>query len=404
MESGRGLRKSGDACPVGPCVRFSLAFSNSNPGDGCVNGVVVRRQRPVTWALLMGLAVWLALLVVPSVWAQAPPGGNEPGVRGGATMPGGGIEPPGEGAAPSERLIPARAPKSPGTGTVAFFLVVVLCLFGFHLFTSNALNSRIDRLEQLARKASGALGDNELVPFSWDAILRTLEGGSPFLPGLSLPRPGLVLLGVSQPELGPILLTNIAHGVLQDPELVVLAVTRSLGADELGRRLLSLETGRDWRTLGPEARRSLLQGTARRLQRYERSLFCTTDLALAPHQLYEACQALRKEAELGAILLDDPGMLVGDPDQPDVSILDYLRLLAVRCHVPIHLVVPLDSPVWQAREDADLFLVVAEVKPVVEGQVRICFQKFPGLFPELALHLDAVSGRLEAPPVSVAGA
>jgi hypothetical protein len=140
------------------------------------------------------------------------------------------------------------------------------------------------------------------------------------------------------------------------------------------------------------------------LQRYERSLFCTTDLALAPHQLYEACQDLRKEAELGAILLDDPGMLVGDPDQPDVSILDYLRLLAVRCHVPIHLVVTLDSPVWQARENSELFLVVAEVKPVVEGQVRICFQQFPGLLPELALRLDAVSGRLETPRAPVAGA
>jgi len=386
-------------------VRLLLAFSNSNPGDGCVDGVAVRRQRPVTWALLMGLAVWLAVLVVPSAWAQAPPGGIEPGVRGGATMPGGGIEPFGEGSAPgSERLIPARASESSGTGTVAFFLVVVLCLFGFHLFTSHGLNSRIDRLEQLARKASGARGGDELVPFSWDAVLRTLEGGSPFLPGLFLPRPGLVLVGVSQPELGPVLLANLTRCVLQDPELAVLAVTRSLGADELGRRLLSLESGRDWRALGPEARRSLLQGAARGLQRYERSLFCTTDLALTPHQLHEACQDLRKEAELGAILLDDPGMLVGDPDMPDASILDHLRLLAVRCHVPIHLVVPVDSPVWQAREDSDLFLAVAEVTPVVEGQVRICFQQFPGPLPELALRLDPVSGRLEAPPAPVAGA
>ncbi len=319
-------------------------------------------------------------------------------------MPGGGIEPFGEGSAPgSERLIPGRASESSGTGTVAFFLVVVLCLFGFQLFTSHGLNSRIDRLEQVARKASGVKAGDELVPFSWDAVLRTLEGGAPFLPGLLLPRPGLVLVGVSQPALIPVLLANITRCVLQDPELAVLAVTRSLGADELGRRLLSLETGRDWRALGPEARRSLLLGTARGLQRYERSLFCTTDLALTPQQLFEACQDLRKEAELGAVLLDDPGMLVGDPDVPDARILDHLRLLAVRCHVPIHLVVPLDSPIWQAREDSDLFLAVAEAAPLVEGQVRIRFQQFPGPLPEVAVRLDPVSGRLEASPATVVG-
>ena len=183
---GAGGSASLGCLPRRPLRELLLAFSNSNPGDGCVDGVAVRRQRPVTWALLMGLAVWLAVLVVPSVWAQAPPGGIEPGVRGGATMPGGGIEPFGEGSAPgSERLIPARASEASGTGTVAFFLVVVLCLFGFHLFTSHGLNSRIDRLEQLARKASGARGGDELVPFSWDAVLRTLREAPPSCQGFS---------------------------------------------------------------------------------------------------------------------------------------------------------------------------------------------------------------------------
>ncbi len=315
-------------------------------------------------------------------------------------MPGGGIEPFGGGGGPgpgSEQLIPARGSESSGTGTgtVAFFLVVVLCLFGFHLFTSHGLNSRIDRLERMARKASGSREGDELVPFSWDAVLRNLEGGAPFLPGVTLPRPGVVLVGVSQPELIPILLANLSHCVLQDPELAVLAVTRSLGADELGRRLLSLETGRDWRTLGPEARRSLLQGTARGLQRYERSLFCMTDLAVSPRQLFEACQDLRKEAEMGAVLLDDPGVLVGEPDLPEIGILDHLRLLAARCHVPVYLVVPLDSPAWQAREEFDSYVAIAEIPPVVEGRLGLRFHRFPGSAPELELRLDPASGRLE---------
>lgn len=350
-------------------------------------------------ALSLLLLAFLVLALAPGALAQAPPPSDgSSGLRDGATMPGGGDPPAADGPAsmPAEASA-AQAQGRSGASNTAFFLFVALGLFGFHLFTTHGVNARIDRLEELLRRSGlGSRERDELVPFSWDAVLRSLEAGHPFLPGLSLSRPGLVLVGVASPDLEPLVLVNVARTVLADPELVVLAVTRRLGPDELGRRLLSVESGRDWRTLGSQERQALLQGTARELQRYERSLFCMSDLVLTPRQLSETCQELVKEGELGAILLDGLEVLAPEEDLPLGDLLDHLRLLAARCHVPVHLVVPTSSPVWEARRESGGFLAVAEVQPPADGAVRVLFHKFPGGLPECSLRLDPASGRLEA--------
>lgn len=357
---------------------------------------------PGRWVgVVLLLALVLGLLLPAPLMAQGDGGGQESGLRGGATMPGGGTAPAGASAPPwsargnEEQVIPNRPGGSSSTGLVAFFLVVTLGLFGFHLFTSHGLNARLDRLEDVVRQQGGDLRERDrLVPFSWDAVLRTLEGGLPFLPGTRLPRPGLVLTGVATPDLQPAVLTNLAHGVLQDPELLALAVTRCLGPDEMGRRLLSLESGRDWRTLGPEERRAVLEGTARNLQRYERSLYCMTDLVLSPRQLFDTCQDLLKDGELGAVLLDGLDVLVSEEEGAAGELLEYLRLLAARCHVPVHLVVPVDSPLWEVRDEPGLFMAVVELPPLAGDLVNVVFHRFPGAPPQLDLRLDPVSGRL----------
>ncbi len=386
--------------PIGPPAprNPNLHFPGSLSGLG-----------PAFRALALLLALLAGVFLSSPAWAQGGAGGPEPGLRGGATMPGGGNAPPasvqGSGVGGEEQVIPNRPSGSSSTGVVAFFLVVVLCLFGFHLFTSHGLNMRLDRLEEVVRQSGGELRErDQLVPFSWDAVLRTLEGGVPFFPGVSLPRPGLVLTGVATPGLQTVVLANLARNVLQDPELLALLVTRSLGPDELGRRLLSLESGKDWRALGPEERRSMLQGTARDLQRYERSLYCMTDLVLTPRQLFDTCQDLLKDGELGAVLLDGLEVLVPGEEGQAGDLLDHLRLLAARCHVPVHLVVSVGSPLWQARNEPGLFLAVAEIPPLVDGTVGVVFHRFPGQAPELTLRLDQVSGRLDAAQPAAAGA
>src|SRR5690606_32957226 len=144
---------------------------------------------------------------------------------------------------------------------------------------------------------------DDLVPFSWDAVIRSLESGLPFLGGVRLPRPGLVLVGVRPADLRPAVLANLARTVLEDPELVAVAVTRSLGQEELGRRLLSLEAGRDWSTLGAAEREEVVKRLGKTMERYERSLYCMSDLVLTPRQLFDTCQELLAEGEHGAGLL-----------------------------------------------------------------------------------------------------
>lgn len=339
-------------------------------------------------ALRILLLVLLALLVLaPGVRAQQPPDGAPPPPSGAD-----GPLPAMPGDVPDEATRTSSSAQGSGSGALAFFLVVVLGLFGYHLLSNHALNARIDRLEELVRR--GGLGGSrkDLVPFHWDTVLRCLEGGLPFLPGASLPRPGLVLLGAPSEALARDLLANLARTVLQDPELVVLAATRRMGPDELGRRLLSLEAGRDWRTLGAQEREALVRGSARDLERYERSLYCMTDLALTPQALFAACQDLLVEGEVGAVLLDGEDVLAPEGDRLDR--LDRLRLLAARCHLAVYLVVTLDSQAWKAREREGLFTAVAELSPPAGGKARLAFQRFPGPAPELTLRVDPVSGLL----------
>lgn len=319
---------------------------------------------------ILSVLLLALLLLHGAALAQAPPppgaGGAPAGVR------------PGGAPGVEEPPIPERSTSATATSSgssMAFFLVVVLCLFGYHLFTSYSMNARIDRLEELVKKA-GPAERAELVPFSWDSVLRSLESGLPFLPGVKLPRPGLVLIGVRSAETTPPLIASIAREVLQDPELIVVAATRSLGAEELGRRLLSLEAGQDWRTLGPEQREELLRKSSRELERYERSLYCMTDLVLTPAQLFETCQELLRDGELGAVLLDGLEVLVGEEGEGLPELLDRLRTLAVRCHVPVHLVVPVGSAAWATREDGERFLAVAEAEPSGD---RVSFQRAPVL-------------------------
>lgn len=365
-----------------------------------------RRHAPAL-ALLLGLAL---LGLTPHARAQEPtPGVAVPGSPAPAPPPGAtssGQVPPAREAAPPPGEAPPSTPEATGTpaqasapaaaassssGPLAFFLVVVLSLFGYHLFTSFSLNGRIDRLEDLLRRSRlGAPEREGLVPFSWDTVLRSLDSGLPFLPGVPLPRPGLVLLGVDTPELGRALLTRVAWTVLKDPELAVVAITRSMGPDELGRRLLSLEAGRDWSTLGAEERQALLGRSARTLERYERSLFTLTDLALTPRQLFGACQEILAEAELGGLLVD--GLEVLAPEGGEAfDPVDHLRLLAARCHVPVFLAVPRESDTWRQRAGSARFLAVAEVTEQAGEGTAVAFERFPGTLPAETLLLERAS-------------
>lgn len=278
-----------------------------------------------------------------------------------------------------------------GRGMIVFFLVVMLCLFGYYLFTNYGINARIDRLEELLRRHGLANRyRDELVPFSWNAVLRSLEGGLPVLPDLLLPRSGVVMLGVGnqslktssghQNQLSQLVIANIAHSVLDSPELMVLTITRGLGGDELGRMLLSMQAGNDWRDLDDVKRQALLNEHSSDLERFEKSLFYLSDLVITMPQLFNSCQELLKDGELGAVIIDNLDVFIGDEPMTSAEILEQLAILASRCHVPIILVVSENSPEFKAFKDNPGFLAVGHIRANNET-IQSSFDKFPGQSP-----------------------
>ena len=260
---------------------------------------------------------------------------------------------------------PVARTSGGGSGTT-FLLVVMLALFGLYLYNNQGLNARISRLEAALRGGAGRTRErDELVPFSWNSVLRSLEGGFAVLPGLVLPKPCVMLIGVeaegkenNAAVVGRlrILAANVVRSVLQDPELAVLAVMRHVGSCELGNQLLTMLGSRPWQELSEADRQNLLRSHGKELEHYEKTLYCLNDLVLTPTQLYQTCQELLVSGDLGAILLDDLSVLVPDEhlsqDNENAAemrrdICEALRLLAVRCHVPICVLTGVGSTTWE---------------------------------------------------------
>lgn len=359
----------------------------------------------VTLFVFVCVALWLACAGLGKpCFAQQPSQGGQPG--GAAMAPSGDNSKmpmlnAAKGAPDSEP--PARgATTNAGRGgmtSLVFCLAVALWLFGYFLFTNYGINNRIRRLEEAVRNGVGGTRErDELVPFSWNSVLRSLTDGFVLLPGLRLRRPGLVLLGVDGGvELRGNVVSNVAYNVMQDPELVVLCVTHEFGVDDVGRRILSIEAGSDWRKLEHREREDALQKCNHKLECYERSLYCMSDLVLTPRQLYNTCQEVLKDGDIGAIITDGLDVFVGEEDDSLEVLLEQLRLVAARCHVPVCVVVPEDSDTWNKLSYREIWSAVASLRADQDSSVlRGDFSVFPGALPEVSWLYNRESGAILA--------
>ncbi len=286
--------------------------------------------------------------------------------------------------------------------STAFFLVVVLCAFGYFLFSNYEINARIDKLSDQARLRNEERDIDELVPFSWNSVLRNLEGGLEVLPNLRIARPGLVLIGASSgnnsgltpKETIKVLEVNCAGTILADPELSVIVASSFFGADELGRSILSLEAGRDWRKLTNEERESVLRRHSRSLERYERSLFCLSELYVSTSELFSYCRELLKECDIGAIVIDNLSLFNSDGCEENPDVLERLRLIAVRCHVPIIIIIDADSDSWKTYAESGLMTASGVISADEGNYFTAEFTKFPGVPAVKSWTYSAESGKL----------
>ena len=280
-----------------------------------------------------------------------------------------------------------------GGGNTTFLLVVILALFGLYLYNNQSLTRRIGRLEEALRgRAELGRERDELVPFSWNSVLRSLEGGFDLLPGLVVPQPCVLLLGNEKSEQVDshkqrlTLITNLLRTVFQDPELVAITALHHLGSSELGHQLLSQLGEKSWENLDDNARRELLHSKGQELDHISKSLFCLNDLVLTPVQLFQTCQNVLRGSDLGVVGLDDLDVLVPseqlsaadlDPSEQQREICDSLRLLAARCHVPVCVITDVDSATWNFLLDEGIPGAVAKLQ-WSDGQVRSAFVDMNG--------------------------
>lgn len=286
--------------------------------------------------------------------------------------------------------------------STAFFLVVVLCAFGYFLFSNYEINARIDKLAEQVNLHNEERDVDKLVPFSWNSVLRNLEGGIEILPNLRIARPGLVLLGaksednsgLSVKEVIKALEVNCAGTVLYDPELSVIVASDFFVSDELGRSILSLEAGRDWRNLTNEERENVLRRHSRSLERYERSLFCLNELTVSPSKLFSCCRELLKECDIGAIVLDNLTLFSNDEGEEQADLLERLRLIAVRCHVPIMIIMDAETDAWKNIAESDYITACGIITAHAGNCFTAEFTKFPGAISECSWMYSAECGKL----------
>lgn len=294
----------------------------------------------------------------------------------------------------------ATGAPAPSNATLIFFLVVFLCLFGYHLFTSYNLNSRLDRLEErLARHGSSRpLEPKDLLSFSWEGILEERARKPSLLAGdLLKVKPGLVLLGLPGCALLTAVCANAAKHLLDEDDAAILVVTRTVGGVELGRALLSLESGKSWASLDTALREKAVKEMAGAIARYEGSLFHLTELAATTGQLYEFCLKALEEKDLRAIVLEEDALVRDEGESVD-DFLETLRLIALRCHVPLVVCAfPKDeSSLWHGRDaHGEKFAAVASLEEEgAQNALRLTFAASHAGEESAALTLEPHSGLL----------
>ena len=236
-----------------------------------------------------------------------------------------------------------------------FMLIGFIFVFGYLMYSSYTLNSRIDRLD--ASLASLPVGDGAAPathePFSWDPALSqgrnelTLFGEE-----LPLSVTGLHLVTTPEPELTATIATNlVCRSIALDSTHVIFA-SSTTSMEALGQRILSLEAGVSWNKLPMQEQDRHLRRLSTTLARYQSHLHLVTDLEPSADAIHSAVQAVLKN-DPGAyvvVVLEDPNPLHGS--ELPTAWLERLRNVSAKGHAPVLTVSTVDDAsqvaAWQS--------------------------------------------------------
>lgn len=297
--------------------------------------------------------------------------------------------------APAMAQTPEGAAPPAGQNAPLFFLISVLCLFGYVIFNNFVLNGRLERLRNLRDLDDDA---PRVSPFTRADLNHEGDGITIVGERVSISTAGLYLIGARDESLLTPLAANMLFQVLSRDEVAVLWLSQRVGRDELARLLVGLEAGVKWDGMAADERQRILRSGV--LEKYESSLFVFDEMEWTPELLFAGLHQLKADAvDVAAVFVDDPAL--GRLDEVRAcQIFDRLRLLSLKSNLPVAILLPMqqqDSRYWPGNA-SDRFQGILEFAPTSSdgGVLDLRFAKFPDAPSTLSLELDAASGHIVA--------
>jgi hypothetical protein len=273
-----------------------------------------------------------------------------------------------------------------------FTLIAFLCLFGYLIFNNHLINSR---LQQMSRGVSTeAEPTGAAAPFAWDDIGDDAAAVPLFGERVTISRSGLYLVASSDDSLLTTLAANMIYQALAVEDVTLLYVSQRMARDELGRSLLSLEAGASWEQMAAAQRSRTRRKLQAELEKYETNLFALEEMDWTPDRLFAAWQQLKGAGQsVAAILVDDPS-LVRLPEARHVEIFDRLRLLSVKCGVPVFVLASTAASIQATAGDRLTGVLEVELSSPNSKGLVVSFIKYPEAPPTASFELDSASGQI----------
>jgi hypothetical protein len=306
-----------------------------------------------------------------------PQGSPQPAGQSGSVPP-----PPGPGI-PNADTTSTDVKEGSSQILQVFFLVAILaiCVFlGYFYFYSYRLTLRIQRLEALLEKfAPPPLSIKEPSMFSWQEALKGFEKGWVlFSPEYRYNSPGIVGIVCDNPNLAFNLSVNIIYNTVNEMNQAVIYLSGTRGENDLGKALLTMESGTNIENLEPGQREEIISRFSLEMTKYETGLFIFRDYNIKPEDLYTQVSEIAQHYETGCIIIEKSDVL----EKSDFfQLLQKLRLLAVRIHIPIVLIDNFsgNNPAQMREDHKDNFIVLLGVEESdKEDSIRIKSYKLPG--------------------------
>lgn len=243
-------------------------------------------------------------------------------------------------------------------GGAGFELVALLIILAYLTYLGYSLHSRLDALEQglgtlpqspVPVTVAEASPIPEVRAFSWDAALAAPSGAVGLLGDcIDLGNPGLHLLATSSGRVMQSLVSQVVFESMRHQNVRVLLVSGRTGLDELGQRLLSLESGQAWGRLATAEQNALLRSLERQLVRYQEQVQVLADLderLEATGRLVARQRASHPEDRL-VVLFEDPTPLRTEAEEQGAVWLDQALRLGTRNRAAVIVVT---APLEEAR-------------------------------------------------------